>query len=113
MSDEIRGSVGNEARAAAIGKDIQQISIYTDQLTWRETVRHEFDMVHRQIADLRGWVRGLLIAVIIIFFTGFILSLLALRQFDLQSFRMESNRQRIEMLEQRVIPPPVPFVPIP
>lgn len=112
MGDEIKGKVGDHAEQAAFGKDIQQVSIYTDQLTWRESVRDEFATVHRQIVDLRGWARGLLIAVCVLFALGFLASLLALRQFDLQSFRVESNQDRIERLEQRVIPP-VPFVPTP
>lgn len=113
MGDYIRGGAGDNNQHVAQGKDIQQVSIYTDQLTWRETVRDEFAALHRQIDDLRGWARGLLIAVTIAFALGFLASMLALRQFDLQSYRIERSQSKIEMLEQRVIPPPVPYVPIP
>lgn len=112
MSNRIDGNIGDDAEQAAIGKDIQQVSIYTDRLTWRETVRDEFSLVHRQFSDLRGWVRGLLIGFCVISFLMLIIGLFALRQFDLQALRIENNQDRIERLEQRVIPP-VPFTPIP
>lgn len=113
MGDYIRGNVGDNAQQAAQGKDIQQVSIYTDQHTWRETVRDEFAEVHRQFIELRGWVRGLIIGFCIIAFVILVVGLFAVRQFDLQSLRIERHQDKIEMLEQRVIPPPVPFVPIP
>lgn len=109
--DRISGAVG-DAKQVAIGKDNQVVSVYADTHTWREAVQREGNLLHREIFELRGWVRGLLIAVCIVFFAGLVLSLLALRQFDRVDSRMEGQRQRLEYLERRAYPP-VPFVPIP
>lgn len=112
MGDKIEGNVGDEALTTAIGKDIQTVSIYSDRLTWRDAQQREFAGLHQEIIELRGWVRGLLIAVCIAFALGFLASVLAIRQFDLIYLRVDRNTQRIESLERRIIPP-VPISPIP
>lgn len=109
--DRISGVVG-DAKQVAIGKDNQVVSVYADTITWRESTQREFAGIHLEIAELKGWVRGLLIAICVIFFAGFVLSLLAVRQFDLQLYHTERVIDRIERLEQRFVPP-VPFSPLP
>lgn len=111
MSSKIDGNVGDDSKQVAIGEHNRLINIYSDTHTWRLDVQQRLDVLHREIVDLRGWARGLLIAICIAFALGFMASLLALRQFDIQSYRLERNIDRIERLEQRVIP--LPFTPIP
>lgn len=112
MSDRIEGEIGAGARQASVGSDIQQVSIYTDSLTWRDAVRAEFQEIHREIDDLRGWVRGLLVAVCVAFALGFVLSALMIRQFDLDHWRIQQLEQRRQS-SQPAPTPAIPFIPVP
>lgn len=100
--DEISGTVGRDAHKAAIGKDIQQVSIYSDRLTWREFVRRDLESLEQRLMIL-------LIAVFFLFILGAVATGLTIRQFDLTYWRIDRLEQRIE----RQIIPPIPGMPIP
>lgn len=99
--DRIEGKYGDGSKQSATGKDIQQISIYSDTITWRELIKDDLRELHEEIDDLRGWCRGLLIAICILFLLGFVASALALRQFDQMQAQIQLNDRRIDDIEQR------------
>lgn len=102
MSDRIQGNAGDENRQVAQGKDIQQVSVYADSITWREAVREGNYQLRADIAELRSWVRGLLITIFVLFVMGAVLSALAIRQFDLTNNWIQYNVRRIDAIERRI-----------
>lgn len=103
--DEISGTVGKDAKHTAVGKDIQQVSIYSDRLTWREFVRRDLESLEQRFMIL-------LITVFFLFVLGAIATGLTIRQFDLTYLQIERQNlifeRQIERLE-RMIPTPTPW----
>ncbi len=101
MGDRITGTAGDENQNVAQGKDIQQVSVYTDRIEWRNAAQQEFANLHRQIDTLKGWMVGLMITICILFLLGFIISAFAIRQFDIHYDWMQYNSRRLDAIERR------------
>lgn len=101
MADFIRGDIGDDGKQAAIGKDIQQVNIYADTITWRENIREKIADLTIDIRDLRSWARSLMIAILVIFVMGAILTWAMIRMFDMTNLRIDTNTRRLDTIERR------------
>jgi hypothetical protein len=111
--DRITGNLGDDARTAAVGKDIQQVSIYADRETWRELVRRDLASHGERIERAEARIMVALFAIMIIFFLGAVAIGMVIRQFDLSQLQLERREaqieRRIERME-RMIPTPTPWM---
>jgi hypothetical protein len=111
--DRITGNTGDDSRNAAVGKDIQQVSIYSDTFSWREFVRRDLVSHGERLDRLETRIMAALFAIMLIFFLGAISIGLVIRQFDLTYLQMERSdvlmERRMERLE-RMIPTPTPWM---
>lgn len=112
--DHISGRAGDDNKNTAIGKDIQQVSVYSDTYSWREFVRRDLEKLERSSDRTEARIMFLLIAVFVLFVLGAFATGLAIRQFDITSLNLERQEQRMERrLDQieRMVPTPTPFWP--
>lgn len=112
--DRIHGSAGDDSKSTAIGKDIQQVSVYSDTYSWREFVRRDLERQERASEKAEGRIMFLLIAVFFLFILGAFATGLVIREFDQTYLELERQDQRIERrLErmERMIPTPTPWWP--
>lgn len=102
MGDRIEGEVGDSARNVVIGRNNTQHNIqYADTGTWREFVRRDLQALGAKFVIL-------LIAVILLYVLGAVVTGLVIREIDL-------IYGRIDRLEERLEPPPYyyPGLPLP
>jgi hypothetical protein len=111
--DRITGNIGDDGRSQAVGKDIQQVSIYADRETWRELVRRDLVSHGERLAQLETRIMAALFAIMLIFFLGAVSIGFVIRQFDLTYLQQDRSNvlmeRRMERLE-RMIPTPTPWM---
>lgn len=111
--DRIHGKAGDDNQNTAIGKDIQQVSVYADTYSWREFVRRDLEKIERAAEKAEARIMFLLIAVLVLFILGAFATGLVIREFDLTYLELDRQDQRMERrLErlERMIPTPTPWV---
>ena len=116
--DRIEGTV-TDGHDNAIGKGIQQVSVYADAITWREFIRRDIEAIHKEIDDLQAQIRELagrvmflLIIVLIMFLVSAVATAFTIRQFDNLIERINTNDRQLDQMDRRLerqyYPPGVP-----
>ena len=110
-NDHIEGHIGDNGRGNAVGKGIQQVSIYSDTPSWRDAVKRDLEHLSDDHNRQGTFIMFLMVACCVLYLIGFVLSALIIRQFDMLQYQLDRRdtqiERRFERMEDR-IPTPTP-----